>query len=280
MSNYIPRYGYIGPKNPITEFPDWILKEVAYNSSKGIKITLLSLDSKESIASLCKIDTENLIGDIILRDQITNTRLFLYFPKLIFLATEDEEDFKKSVTVLKKASHLLKNLGVDGRSIILRAGPSYGNKKQTLRRFISRFNELPKDIKDRIILTNDDRPSLFSITDLLSHVHYETGVPLCFRFLPHQFNDGRLSSKEAFALSLTTWAEGETPIFIHAESSEIDLNGVHTNREPADFISHRIPTFNLFADVVIDSKKKDEALIRYISEKPSLPPMVINKITK
>jgi UV DNA damage repair endonuclease len=288
MSNYTPKYGYIGPRdssqslnvNSLEECVNWVLDEVHSNFSRGIDITFLNIEGKESILSLEKISTEDSIQGRVKLDQEGDPRLFIHFPKNCFLGTEDKEEFERTLVVLKKTSHLLETLGIKGRSIVLRVGPSYGNKKQTLQRLVSRFNKLPKDIKDRIILTNDDRPSLFSITDLLSHVHYETGIPLCFRFLPHQFNNGKLSAKEAFALSLTTWEEGEIPIFIHSESSEIDENGVHVNREPADFIKHRIPTFNLFADIVIDAKKKDGALIRYISEKPALPPMVINKITK
>jgi UV DNA damage repair endonuclease len=282
------KYGYIGPRET-TIFPneksldgciDWILKEVHFNVTRSIDITFLSLESKEVVQSFLNINPEEETKEPLKLNQPDDPRVFLFFPKTCFLGTENKEDFEECLNLLKNSSHLLDTLGIEGRSIILRVGPSYGNKRQTLQRLVSRYKKLPEYIKNKIILTNDDKPSLFSITDLLSQVHYETGVPLCFRFLPHQFNDGKLSTKEAFALSLTTWEEGETPIFIHAESSEIDENGVHVSREPADFIKYRIPTFNLFSDVIIDAKKKDLALTRYISEKPSLPPMVINKISK
>jgi hypothetical protein len=125
---------------------------------------------------------------------------------------------------------------------------------------------------------NDEKPSLFSVTDLLSGVFYATKIPICFRFLPHQFNDGGLTSREALFLSSSTWQAGAKPVFIYSEPETTDEFGVPASPSTSPHLNFRIPTFNLETDIILDCKERDEACLKYMRENKSLKPIVINKV--
>ena len=115
-------------------------------------------------------------------------------------------------------------------------------------------------------------------TDLLSGVFYTTKTPICFRFLPHQFNNGGLTSREALFLSSSTWPVGVKPVFIHSEPEASDEFGVPSSPSPSDYLHYRIPTFNLETDIIVDCGERDLACVKYMLENKSLKPIIINKV--
>lgn len=58
---------------------------------------------------------------------------------------------------------------------------------------------------------NDDRPSQFSLDDLLP-LHAMAGTPLVFDYLHHALVPGRLSEQEALFAALDTWPPGVRPV--------------------------------------------------------------------
>ena len=169
-------------------------------------------------------------------------------------------------------------IGQKDPCILVRVGSAYGNRKETLARFCSEVSSLPEEISKRLVVMNDEKPSLFSVTDLLSGVFYSTKTPICFRFLPHQFNNGGLTSREALFLSSSTWPSEVKPVFIHSEPESNDEFGAPSSPCPSDYLQYRIPTFNLETDIILDCGEKDLACVKYMLENKSLKPIVINKV--
>jgi UV DNA damage repair endonuclease len=280
--------GYVykaGNESTKSNFLDNFFSILDKNSKLGLEVTCVEIAGKEDFIpdflNLEEEDPENKILDkisLFLRNH--PQRIFFLIPNYYFLGTQLEEVHKESVLLLNKIAYLIEYLGIKTPSIIIRLGSAYGNRKETIARFNSRVKSLPVSIKKLLLVTNDEKPSLFSVTDLLSGVYYETKLPICFRLLPHQFNSGGLSIREALFLSCSTWPSDLKPIFIHAESKEIDENGQSISAIPADFLRYRIPTFGLNIDVVVDSPQAEKCCHQYLSESRSLKPMVINKIAK
>lgn len=207
-------------------------------------------------------------------------RICFFVGKDYFLGSQLEHVKNNTVSLLNILGSILDLLGVNYPSIIVRVGSAYGNRKVTMKSFCERISLLDKSASNKLCVTNDEKPSLFSITDLLSGIYYESGIPLCFRSLPHQFNDGGLSFREALFLSSSTWKSEHKPFFIHAESSEINEHGISLSPIPSSFLTRRIPTFGLDCDIIIDSPLGESAYIDYMKVHKSLPPVVINKISK
>ncbi len=268
-----------------SNFLEILFELLQKNSKLGLGVTCVEIGNKEDFIpnffNLEEDADENKILDkisLLLRNQ--PQRIFFLVPQYYFLGTQLEQVYLETVSLLHRITYLVEYLGIKTPSIVIRLGSAYGNRKETISRFNSRVKSLPVSIKRLLMVTNDEKPSLFSVTDLLSGVYYETKLPICFRLLPHQFNSGGLSIREALFLSCSTWSSDLKPIFIHAESIEIDENGQSISPFPSDFLKHRIPTFGLNIDVVMDSPKMEKSCIQYLSEARSLKPMVINKISK
>ena len=146
--------------------------------------------------------------------------------------------------------------------------------------FCERLSEMDNTVISKLCVVNDDKPSLFSVTDLLSGIYYRSNIPICFRLLPHQFNDGGLSIREALFLCCSTWKSGQKPVFIHSESCEYSEDGIPSTPKPSEYLKRRIPTFGLDIDVIIESPSREDSCLKYRMDHKSLPPIVINKNSK
>lgn len=294
--NGIPEITYLG-------FPLSLNNSKFYFSTKKdfLNLILISLleNEKKGIRNVCIDSSEIEFSEEFFRDQIDeeskeienilnginkiillrSSKIFFYCSKEYFLASQIEEVKNKSVSILESISSIFDSIGIDYPSIILRIGSAYGNRKDTMKSFCSRVMELNPEIKNKLAVTNDDKPSLFSVTDLLSGIYYQTGIPICFRFMGHVFNNGGLTAREAIFLSNSTW-KGETPIFIHSESKDRDGDGNFISPYPSDYLSNRIPTFGLDLNVILETGKKEEACVKYFKEFLSLDPIIFTKKNK
>ena len=274
---------YISSKK---DFLELIYRSLLENTKKGIRN--LCIDSSEIEFSeeffSDTIDEESQeIGDIL--DGINkiiiihSSKLFFYCSKEYFLASQMEGIKDKTISLLNSISSIFDSIGIDYPSVIVRIGSAYGNRKETMKSFCSRISELNSETILKLTVTNDDKPSLFSVTDLLSGIYYETQIPITFRFIGHIFNNGGLTARESIFLSNSTW-KGKTPIFIHSESRERDPDGNFVSPLPSDYLKNRIPTFGLDLNIILEVKNKEESCIKYSREYLSLGPIIFTKKNK
>lgn len=287
------RIGYIGPMykwtnkkiESINQFLDFIILHLNYNTNRKIQVFCVDvqdIDFSEINFTLIEEDSLEQEKIDIISNFITSNKLRLFFliRKTYFLGSQIPEIVDQTKKIIEILSIFFSQIGSKDPSILVRIGSAYGNRKETLARFCKVVNSMPIEIKSRLIVINDEKPSLFSVTDLLSGVFYVTKTPICFRFLPHHFNDGGLTQKEALFLSSSTWPDGVKPIFIHSEAESFDEFGLPESPKISDDLKFRIPTFNLETDVILDLKFKDLACTKYMKENKSLKPIVINKLKK
>lgn len=261
-------------------FLNIFLDRVLSDISLGIKVSCFTLPPNFIFPDFTG-ESENPVLDIEkFRGEIFgNHRIIFYLPSYFFLGSQKSEVVRETRRELVKIADFLSLLGIFSRSICLRIGTAYSNRKETARRFSAVVNSLPANVKKVITVCNDEKPSLFSVTDLLSGVYYDCGIPITFRSLSHSFNRGGLSFREALFLSVSTWEVGQVPIMIHGESDQTDENGLPLSKDPSKFLSHRIPTFSLNLDCVIESPVGDKSCVKYMRDYLSLKPKVISKIS-
>jgi UV DNA damage repair endonuclease len=252
--------------------------------SKIVCIDLSELDLEPEFLSCIleeeKVQTSKLILDLNSLIKKNDLRICFFLTKDFFLGSQLEGVSEKTIKYLNHFSLLLDCLGIDYPSLVIRVGSAYGNRKSTLKTFCKRISQLDNSVISKLIVSNDDKPSLFSTTDLLSGVYYETKIPICFRALPHYFNDGALSLREAFFLACSTWKEGTKPLFIYGESAEKDAFGFPVSSQTSGSLTTRIPTFGLNCDIVIDSVEREFCLLRYLSDVKVLPPLVLDRVKR
>ncbi len=273
-------------KNPsdVASFLNLVFDRIKENDSLSIGITTFEIPQNFILPEFSHIEEDSVEGkllwSIFMFVKSTGHRVLFFLPSQFFLGSQIPDVVENTKYLVVGLSSLLEQIGIYGPSIVLRVGSAYGARKTTMERFCENVNNMEDKTIKKLAVCNDEKPSLFSVTDLLSGIFYSCRIPIVFRLLPHQFNNGGLSIREALFLAVSTWAEGTTPVFIHSESSEIDPNGVSLSPVPSEFLNYRIPTFGLDLDIILDSPAEIKSCLKYKSNLISLKPMVINKIDK
>ena len=215
-------------------------------------------------------------------------RLSLHPSQYILLNALDEEVARKSIMDLNAQAQILDYMGCGPEAVVVtHIGGVYGDRAESLARFIRRYQELPDATKRRLVVENDD--TSYSVTDAL-RAHEGTGCPVVFDNLHHFcFNPEGLPMRTALHAALQTWPENVVPK-IHYSSPSTDfeptvvkekgatgrdrtVTKLHAPRlkAHADFINPL--EFVLFwdtvcadtvrpFDIMLEAKAKDVALLR------------------
>lgn len=178
------------------------------------------------------------------------------------IASPDHDIVDKSILCLRMHSLIADLLGCgDEFAINIHVGGVYGDKTDTAKRFADSFNSLPLNIQNRLTVENDDKASMWSMSDL-----YELLWSRCQRLkLVLDIHHHRFCKREllhhAADMAFTTW-DGfcEIPKVHYSESKVGARPQAHS-----DYVLERIPELSSTVeyDVMIEAKAKDLALLQY-----------------
>jgi UV DNA damage endonuclease len=156
--------------------------------------------------------------------------------------------------------------------INIHAGGTYGDKAATLARFAKNFGLLSENLRARLTVENDDRPSLYSVADLVP-VYETIGTPIVFDYFHHSLNPAGQTEEEAFMMAFNTW--DVRPVFHYSDSRQ-DREDPKARREAhADWLYSAANTYGKDVDIVFESKMKELAVMRLRGEEPEMPPAVL-----
>ncbi|GAB4026212.1 UV DNA damage repair endonuclease UvsE [Spirosoma gilvum] len=142
--------------------------------------------------------------------------------------------------------------------INIHVGGTYGDKTATLTRFAQNFQLLSENLRARLTVENDDRPSLYTVADLLS-VHERTGIPIVFDYFHHSLNPGTQTEEEAFMSAYSTW--DVRPVFHFSDSRQQYEDPKARKEAHADWLYTAPNTYGKEVDIVFECKMKEKALI-------------------
>jgi UV DNA damage endonuclease len=215
-------------------------------------------------------------------------RLSLHPSQYILLNALDEEIAQKSIVDLNAQAQILDSMGCGPEAVVItHVGGVYGDREESLARFIRRYRDLPDKTKRRLVVENDDVS--YGVSDVLA-IHDATHCPVVFDNLHHFcFNPTGLPMAEALRRALATWPENVVPkIHYSSPSTDFDISveketgptgrdrrvtKLHAPRlkAHADFINPM--EFVLFwqtvgadslqpFDIMLEAKAKDVAVLR------------------
>jgi len=171
-------------------------------------------------------------------------RLAFYIKSKNHVVSTDSESRKKSKKEILKIGQFIDEIDA-GRfdvPLICHIGGANGNRRKSMMEFCKFFDTLPWRIQKQLCLINDDKPSLFSVKDLLSVSYVEKKIPIVFRTSSHRTNQGGLTYKESFFLAASTWAERSNPIMFYCPSTQEETITVQD-----------LNPYNLIVDVAFDN---------------------------
>jgi UV DNA damage endonuclease len=151
---------------------------------------------------------------------------------------------------------------VNADVINIHAGGAYGNKAEALARVAAVIQTLPKSVRSRLTLENDDR--VYTPADLLPLCR-ATGLPFVYDVHHHRCLPDGLSVKEVTAQALATW--DREPLF-HVSSPKDGFDSKnprphHDFIAPSDFPEE---WRGLDLTVEIEAKAKEVAIARLRQE--------------
>ncbi|MFA5528234.1 MAG: UV DNA damage repair endonuclease UvsE [Peptostreptococcales bacterium] len=203
------------------------------------------------------------IGNKALKNSI---RLSMHPGQYTVLNSPDEVVVERAVTDLKYHAQFLDAMGLgQEHKIILHIGGIYGDKPSALKRFIKQYRCLDKNIRQRLVIENDDRQ--YDISDVLS-IGESEGIPVVFDNLHHQVNHNNKHSEiEWINACRNTWKQADGLQKLHYSQQNAGKRpGSHSNTLDVDVFLQfykRIP--NQDVNIMVEVKDKNLSAIKCIN---------------
>jgi UV DNA damage endonuclease len=248
-----------------------LLKILEWNAANNIQVYRMSSDifpwmseySFEDLPNYFKLT--NIMKEVGLFVAKHNMRISFHPGQFDVLASPNEEIVEKTIYDLDQHARVMDLMGLpqDYRSPInIHIGGSYGDKESALVRFCENFKRLAPSTQARLVVENDDKASQYGVQDLYRGVYMKVGCPITFDHFHHRFCTNGLTSDTAAQLASTTW-HGFTPLQHYSSSKALYEDSTVINRSHADYVYEDIPSYGIEADVEIEAKAKDLALLQY-----------------
>lgn len=145
--------------------------------------------------------------------------------------------------------------------IVLHVGGVYNDREASMRRFRENFENLPADVRRRLVLENDEWS--YGVYDVLNLCN-SLGIPMVFDYLHHRAYTGRASDPVAMERALATWSVSDGRPELHYSTQRRRARiGAHADMIDANEFVHFINFLPRRAvDVMLEAKAKDKALLK------------------
>lgn len=188
--------------------------------------------------------------------------------------------FEKTVQDLSAHADILDMMGIDDNGILtVHGGGTYGDKETTKRRWIEQFDDLPRKVKNRLVIENCEKG--YSVRDCID-IASETGISVVFDSHHYQcYNhfhptETQEPPEDLVEEVLDTW-KNRIPNFHISEQKEGAPIGAHSDyveNIPSYFLS--IPDiYNREIHIDIEAKAKEKAIFKLFDKYPEVFPKII-----
>ncbi len=206
------------------------------------------------------------IGATIRRHAI---RISMHPGQYTVLNSPKERVVENAIAELEYHGTVLDAMELDrSAKIQVHVGGVYGDKAASMERFIARYEALDPQIRDRLVIENDDRS--YTLADCLA-IHDGSCVPVLFDIFHHAVNPSdrsrALTLNEGIALAAATWTDDDGPLMVDYSSQEPDgRRGHHAEHLDERHFSRFLDTTRPHDfDLMLEIKSKEEAALRAVT---------------
>jgi UV DNA damage endonuclease len=193
-----------------------------------------------------------------------NIRISMHPDQFTLINSIDNSVFERSLSELVYHEEVLDSMGLDSSAKIqIHVGGVYGDKKESMRRFVRRLERIPESLTRRLVIENDDRN--YTLRDC-TNISSETGLPVLFDLFHHEINNSGESVDEAFNMFHRTWRQKDGIPLVdyssprvdgrkgsHAESIDLKrFRGFLEETRPHDF------------DIMLEIKDKEKSALKAV----------------
>ena len=193
----------------------------------------------------------------------SNMRVDFHPDQFCVLNSVNSDVVSNSIKILKYHYLILDALRIKNKVLVLHVGSNAFGKKNSLSRFIKQFLLLPDYLRECIAIENDDK--VFNIEDCL-YLNSVINVPVILDYHHHLCNHEKLELD--FSLIFKTWKDVIPKVHCSSPKNKTkkDFRSHHDYIDPDSFIEFldSIKDLKCDIDIMIEAKKKDEAMFRLI----------------
>jgi UV DNA damage endonuclease len=203
------------------------------------------------------------ISEFIVKNRM---RISMHPDQFTLINSIRDEVFERSKKELKYHVEILDLMKLDtSAKIQIHVGGAYGNKKKSIDRFVTRFNELDDSIIQRLVIENDDR--LYDLNDCLK-INAQIQIPILLDVFHHKLNNSANQTiEECFRLTTKTWNEKKDGIPMVDYSSQKTNGSLRQHSETInieDFALFLKQTKPFDFDVMLEIKDKEKSAIKAV----------------
>lgn len=194
-------------------------------------------------------------------------RISMHPGQYTVLNSPNPEVVDRAVLDLEYHTKFIRCLG-GGREnkLVLHIGGVYGNKKQAMERFASSYRKLAQDIKDHLVIENDDRS--YTIKDVLE-IGEALEIPVVFDNLHHAINTCDQAHDDLYWLNRAkgTWKEKDGRQKIHYSQQDPDKKpGSHSQTTRInEFVAYYEAIKGEQIDIMLEVKDKNLSAVKCIN---------------
>ncbi|KAB3531042.1 UV DNA damage repair endonuclease UvsE [Alkaliphilus pronyensis] len=198
-----------------------------------------------------------------------NLRVSAHPDHFTVINTPDDNILRSSIKDLEYHLKIFEAMGLSEKEakLVLHVGGTYGNKKKSMERFIRQFRSIDKKIQDRIILENDDKS--YTAMEVLTLCN-DLKIPMVLDIHHHWCNNNEEKIEDILGDIFDTWNNEVQKPKIHVSSPK----SLKQPKAHADFVDinflldfiNKAKVINRDFDIMIEAKKKDDALFKVIEE--------------
>jgi UV DNA damage endonuclease len=208
-------------------------------------------------------DIDDAFDDIANTIATSSVRISCHPSEFNVLASLNAQAVEKTITELNFYSSFMDRIGCppDYRSPMnIHVHNKTGTYNEILNRFITNYDRLDDNCKNRIVLENDDKQGGWSVIELIHQIHDVTAIPITFDYLHHACHPHGVDEERAINACYRSW-DGYKPLFHYSESRPGNNPRAH-----ADYAHNKFNTYGLDFDIDFELKMKDKAIEKYAME--------------
>ncbi|MGE0243749.1 MAG: UV DNA damage repair endonuclease UvsE [Nitrososphaeraceae archaeon] len=214
---------------------------------------------------ICKFDWKDYfksefinIGQLIKKH---NIRISMHPDQFVLINAKNQDIVDKSIKELEYHNDLLDLMQLDtSAKIQIHVGGVYGDKQESIKRFILNYKNLLSDeIKKRLVIENDDH--LYKLNTCLE-IHSNIGIPIILDTFHHECFGNNLSLIDALHKANSTWNYHKDGVLMidYSNQEPNQRKGKHSNildmKKFLQFI-HSIKDIDL--DIMLEIKDKEKS---------------------
>jgi UV DNA damage endonuclease len=202
------------------------------------------------------------IGRFIIK---SGMRINMHPDQFTLINSQDPEIFERSRRELAYHARILDLMGLDAAAKIqIHVGGVYGDKENSLARFVERYRQLEGPVRKRLVIENDDRS--YTLSDCL-RLHEAISIPVVFDVLHHLILSSGENLRTALEKTGPTWKKKDgIPMVDYGPPGRKKNKVSHADAlDPASFQAFLEESRPWDFDIMLEIKDKEKSALKSVA---------------